>query len=233
MLTAQQWSLAENLCLLLKLFETETQRLNSASDCASDIIPTASVLRHTVTKMKANRLLTLRRELLHMMDDRFSPYERTEFLAVATLLDPRYKLAFFSSAANANAAKHALQQKFSKVEDLTGADASSDDQDTTAQPDTDDPWDFFTARPSTTELTESSMLEVDMYLSETAVPRRSMDDPLEYWRVHNPKWPTLGKMVRRFLTPPATSVPSERTFSTQYRWGHRKPQTIQADVREC
>jgi len=113
------------------------------------------------------------------MDDRFSPYERTEFLAVATLLDPRYKLAFFSSATNANAAKHALQQKFSKVEDSTGADASSDNKIILhSLIYTDNHWDFF--MPSTTELTESPMPEVDIYLSETAIPRCSMDDSLEY-----------------------------------------------------
>ena len=59
MLTLQQWSLAENLCLLLKPFETKARRLSSAIACASDIISTVTVLCHTITYMKVDGLLTL------------------------------------------------------------------------------------------------------------------------------------------------------------------------------
>ncbi|XP_065323365.1 zinc finger BED domain-containing protein 4-like [Gordionus sp. m RMFG-2023] len=39
-------------------------------------------------------------------------------------------------------------------------------------------------------------------------------NPLEYWRVNAAKYSTLSTLARKFLAPPATSVPSESAFST-------------------
>jgi len=89
-----------------------------------------------------------------------------------------------------------------------------DDRSANAEYDPDDRWDLFAANISATEQLDLPVTEIDIYLWETDVSRCSMDDPLEYWRFHHPKWPTLGKMVRRFLAPPETSVLSERIFST-------------------
>ena len=40
------------------------------------------------------------------------------------------------------------------------------------------------------------------------------EDALLWWRTNEARFPTLGKLARKYLCVPATSVPSERIFST-------------------
>ncbi|KAL7075725.1 hypothetical protein ACQ4LE_004924 [Meloidogyne hapla] len=39
-------------------------------------------------------------------------------------------------------------------------------------------------------------------------------DPLDFWKCNEKKFPLLAEAARKFLSPPATSVPSEQVFST-------------------
>ncbi|ROL46333.1 Zinc finger BED domain-containing protein 4 [Anabarilius grahami] len=48
-----------------------------------------------------------------------------------------------------------------------------------------------------------------LYLSSS-----SSGDPLQWWRQNAGQFQTLAPLARRFLTPPPSSVPSERVFST-------------------
>ncbi|XP_065323078.1 zinc finger BED domain-containing protein 4-like [Gordionus sp. m RMFG-2023] len=69
------------------------------------------------------------------------------------------------------------------------------------------------------------LIEIKEYLKESLYIEKNsnnIDDiniispvnPLEYWRVNAVKFPTLSTLARKFLAPPATSVPSESAFST-------------------
>lgn len=59
---------------------------------------------------------------------------------------------------------------------------------------------------------ERVTMEVKLYLS---LPPISSDaDPLAWWKAHVQELPLLGNVARKFLCIPATSVPSERVFSS-------------------
>lgn len=59
------------------------------------------------------------------------------------------------------------------------------------------------------QLTTSN--EIDMYVSECVIPKNMC--PLQWWKNNENKYPNLIKYVKRYLCVPATSVPSERSFS--------------------
>ena len=54
--------------------------------------------------------------------------------------------------------------------------------------------------------------ELVTYKSEDSMPLNS--DPLLWWRNHESKYPLLATLAKKYLCIPATSVASERVFST-------------------
>ncbi len=55
-------------------------------------------------------------------------------------------------------------------------------------------------------------VEIDMYKKDTSIPLTSC--PLKWWKEHAQMYPLLSSLSKAYLTIPATSVPSERVFST-------------------
>ena len=55
------------------------------------------------------------------------------------------------------------------------------------------------------------MKEVDRYWK---VKQNIKADPLGFWQMNEKLYSTLAKLARRHLNLPATSVPSEKSFST-------------------
>ncbi|XP_039516037.1 zinc finger BED domain-containing protein 4-like [Pimephales promelas] len=54
--------------------------------------------------------------------------------------------------------------------------------------------------------------EVTLYKSVDCISLDS--NPLEWWRTNEPTYPHIAKLAKHYLAVPATSVPSERVFST-------------------
>ena len=65
---------------------------------------------------------------------------------------------------------------------------------------------------STTEEFDGIDIEVDSYLKEH--PLSPDENALEWWSNNEGHYPTVSKLARMYLIVPATSVPSERIFST-------------------
>ena len=89
-----------------------------------------------------------------------------------------------------------------------------------AEPPERDMWAFFEdsatssgsqpASQAATRLTVNG--ELDTYLAEPRITNEH--DPLAWWRLNKHRFPLLWRLARRYLSAPATSVPSERLFST-------------------
>ncbi len=55
-------------------------------------------------------------------------------------------------------------------------------------------------------------MEIDLYRREASIPLSCC--PLNWWRENRSKYPLLSPLAKAYLSIPATSVPSERVFST-------------------
>ncbi len=55
-------------------------------------------------------------------------------------------------------------------------------------------------------------LELERYMRLPA--EETTTDPFQWWKAHHANFPILSKLARKYLIITATSVPSERVFST-------------------
>uniref|UniRef100_A0A915DH03 HAT C-terminal dimerisation domain-containing protein n=1 Tax=Ditylenchus dipsaci TaxID=166011 RepID=A0A915DH03_9BILA len=61
------------------------------------------------------------------------------------------------------------------------------------------------------ENSQDVMTEIDSYLARRCIG--ALEDPLEFWKDHQKDYTHLGRIARRYLAAPATSIASESTFS--------------------
>nr|XP_020456691.1 zinc finger BED domain-containing protein 4-like [Monopterus albus] len=104
-LTANQWGLLEKTVTALAPFEELTMEVSSAS--ASDVILIVCVLKRALRREDPadEGAKTMKTTLFEAVDRRFSAVESEPLYSVATLLDPRYKDRFFTSAETSGCGK--------------------------------------------------------------------------------------------------------------------------------
>ena len=59
----------------------------------------------------------------------------------------------------------------------------------------------------------SSSNELDCYLREPVLDYKT-GKPFDWWAEHHKRYPNIAQVAKRYLTASATSVPSERLFSS-------------------
>ncbi|XP_030009081.1 zinc finger BED domain-containing protein 4-like [Sphaeramia orbicularis] len=145
---------------------------------------------------------------------RCGQYEIVRPLALATLLDPRFKNLGFGNPAKAQEAE---KQLILECATLIQPAETSDPQIAPSSSSTADNslWDMFDqkvkSKTTTRSITADTTIEVGKYLQEPFIPRSA--DPLAYWKERAVVFPHLHKLSKKFLCIPATSVPCERVFS--------------------
>ena len=73
--------------------------------------------------------------------------------------------------------------------------------------------------------------EVERYLGMAIIDFK-VGDPFLWWSQHSQEFPILSKLARRFLSAPATSVPSERLFSAAENIHNDKRNRIMSELSE-
>lgn len=71
---------------------------------------------------------------------------------------------------------------------------------------------FTTEQANQPDLRQQSKDEVYAYMAKDCIPIDS--SPLDWWKAHESLYPNLAMLAKLYLAVPATSVPSERVFST-------------------
>ena len=76
-------------------------------------------------------------------------------------------------------------------------------------------WDDFdtsvTQQTSHRTRTTDALIELRHYFEEPNIDRKN--NPLEWWKINEKKFPRLHQIAKKYLCIPGSSVPSERLFS--------------------
>ncbi|KAG7153771.1 Zinc finger BED domain-containing protein 1-like 2 [Homarus americanus] len=166
---------------------------------------------------------SLNDELQLQVRKRFSNVETNFWLAAATFLDPRLKKVPFSNKTMVDQAQKRLETEMCSVSVGNLAQSEEPDEPTSIQlpsPNVEPTeevglWSWFGKKATEQQRHRTAVVDaaLDMrHYTEGKLMTRT-DDPLEFWKKHSLEYPRLSVIGKKFLSVPATSVPSERLFS--------------------
>lgn len=139
-------------------------------------------------------------------------YNRTSnTYSIATVLDPRFNIAYYKATANNDNCEDPR-----KIEELVVDKIKSNYNQ------------FITEHHPGSSLGSKNDFISSIFSASSAFAEESPEwkrycslqsesknvDPLAWWKVHQDKYPALAKMAKDYLAIPATSVNSERAFSS-------------------
>ena len=209
-LSPNQWDIVEKIVAVLNPVEEITQSISTEVASVSLIIPFIRASWRTLedhNNDRGIRTVTMKSEMLDLLNRRYGDEENNESFVLATLLDPRFKDKFFSGVHEKIKAKELLDEKVAEI--------TSNDQPRVPSP----------KRQKTdllkcfAEILEEAGVEVDTcnavvdkYLAEPLIPFHR-GNSLSWWAENKIRFPALAKLSPKHLSAPPTSVPSERLFS--------------------
>lgn len=219
MLTGAELNIASSLLNILRPLEAATKEISADKYCTSSkVIPLVhcmlSKLKSQTHAIDEPLVMEVHKLILKEINKRMGAIEHVSSLAIATLLDPRFKkLHFEDPIACANAIQKIKDMMKSDVAEEKQTESDSDNSDKTSEEFS--LWsDHHTLVRQNWKLnkTEESVLdELSVYL-RTPVGRLN-ENPLEIWSDYKQEFSTLYKIAYKYLTLVASSVPSERLFS--------------------
>ncbi|KAI2648703.1 Zinc finger BED domain-containing protein 4 [Labeo rohita] len=228
-LTANQWALLEKAVTVLAPLEEVTKQISSSTSSVAEVIPSVTVLKRLLAResQEDTGIKTMKTTLLEAVKKQFATIEEEPLYVVATLLDPRFKDRYFSSADNIKHAKDALTVEMEKTEKSTTV-AETIAENPKKTPRMEVQVGGSSSRESSLKGlfeeilqehdeehgagTTSTHFQLQTYMMEQTISRS--DSPFQYWAVNRVRFPSLAATAAKFLCTPGTSVDSERLFST-------------------
>ncbi|XP_047103747.1 E3 SUMO-protein ligase ZBED1-like, partial [Schistocerca piceifrons] len=222
-LSNDEWEICSELCSILKPFEQVSRQL-SAEDypTGSLVIVLTRGLLAVCDEIAKMQLHEVSRKVVLVLKEgltnRFSNLEQSKSIALATLLDPRFKLLAFQNQAAADNTKKQLinivAQKLEKCRPV-GIQPSQSVEPNNLATESFSVWGIFDklvkhAQPQGT-VQSCAIVEVQRYIDSSVISRN--EDPLAWWRQNQYIYPTIAKVVKERFNVVATSVPCERVFS--------------------
>ena len=216
------WELIEKALTILKPIFLATKALEGDHACLSEVIPYIKKLNKDINGLPSAKVGTFKAEVVVQMNRYFiTKYdiERRKEYGIATLLDPRFKLAGFSKKDNGVLAKEMAISEITAQLTVTEAslgtaiEQSQGDQSCSS-------WSAVLEDDSAESQEEEAGRysrvrdQVQRYLREKRIDS-SMDsrEILKYWCANRETYPELANLARRYLSCPPGSAASERLFS--------------------
>ncbi|XP_025878851.1 zinc finger BED domain-containing protein RICESLEEPER 2-like [Oryza sativa Japonica Group] len=228
------WKFARELCDRLKIFYDATEAFSGSKYCTANLFfPKACGIYLAMRKWSTSadpNIITMTK----LMSAKYEKYWKDVhgILAIASVLDPRYKLHMLNAMfiqiygeevalRKVNAVKEDLYklvlQYQNHVEEGVGTSDGVNASSSVAPPGGFDLVDdIFDQYMSGQTVASSSQIrtELDLYLEEKPLPRTQDFDIINWWKFGGIRYPTLRQIARDILAIPITTVASESAFST-------------------
>ncbi|XP_076134518.1 E3 SUMO-protein ligase ZBED1-like [Alosa pseudoharengus] len=215
--------ISQSLEVLAPFKHATTELSEEKRVSASKVIPIIRMIQHKVaekTGLATNpAAVSLGMALQQYTIRRCRNVESIRILALATLLDPRFKTLGFGNQDNAREAERLLTGECTTIIRSTSQSTSQAEPSTSQggqnPASTGNLWELLDSRVSETQKTQScnanATIEVKRYLNDAYLLRT--EDPLKYWQAHKAVYPHLYALASKYLSLTGTSVPCERIFS--------------------
>ncbi|XP_059418798.1 E3 SUMO-protein ligase ZBED1-like [Carassius carassius] len=229
-------STLEDTCRVLKPLRTFTDSL--ASEKCITISSLRPVLQHLTESILAEKDddSSLVRSMKHAiaicknLKERYEDSDMANVINMACVLDPRFKLNFVEEA---DSIKGQLEQQVMQESSANEGSTSTLSQESSARGECEDEGTSVSVpeapkglaglkiitkkkqeKNQSADMVKSTLAfqEVSVY---TSLPTIAVDkDPLQWWKDNEEEFPRLAKLAQKILCIPATSVASERLFSS-------------------
>ena len=216
-LTDSELITLDEILVVLKPFFEITQEISSEQHTSlSKMIPMVQILHK---KLASKSHLGLSYELKYQLQSYFDELEQQTFAKFATFLDPRFKDVFFNKEKKAEV-KKSISDYLESVKIPEQKQAEKEEERKTKETEENQKkdehfWDEFDKEreDQVDSEREISVIEIELirYLEGQLSSRKT--DPLLFWKLQEKFFPNLAKAAKKYLSIPATSVPSERVFS--------------------
>ncbi|CAG9840808.1 unnamed protein product [Diabrotica balteata] len=229
-LSEDEWKICSELVMILEPFEEVTRNMSGENFLtASQVIGFTNGLTSVCNSMKNEDLSTISNsvinQLLKGLKTRLINIENNKTIALATLLDPRFKLAVFTDEMAAESIKSYCTELMADIWRKKYQIAAStlvtetEEQRESQQEEKHPKFSIWTnldkmitskKKPSGSK-TSAAIVELNRYLDEECINRK--ENPLLWWKQNQFCYPLLAQIVKKHFCVVATSVPCERLFS--------------------
>ncbi|XP_047513431.1 E3 SUMO-protein ligase ZBED1-like isoform X1 [Pieris napi] len=227
MITSSELSVIRDLIILLTPFKQATEEISGDQYVTSSLaIPIANLLQKGLEEVKpfTEFGVAVQKSLLNLVIEKLEPLERHLHLAIATILDPRFKRIHFNSALAVSTAITALSKEI-RLEHRRRGQLSPELRPTTTTiiPNSENSspslWsghekimiDIAAATSSLLSTSDGMPSELKQYLDQPILPRK--ENPTKFWFDCRHFTPVLSDIALKYLISPASSVSSERVAS--------------------
>ncbi|XP_046686971.1 zinc finger BED domain-containing protein 4-like [Homalodisca vitripennis] len=228
-LSEEEWGLCKELSTILRPFEEVTSQISGERYVTgSQVIPLTRGLMSVCKKMQKEPfkpvIQNIINELLHGLEKRMENVEHSKTIALATLLDPRFKLAVFKDETAKQLIKKTCTELLAAIWTEThGKPCTADDEEIGNTQNKDgnvdsakfsvweDVDNIIAKEKPTGTKTSAAIVELNRYLDDSYLGRKK--DPMGWWKENQHVYPIMSKLVKLKFNVMATSVPCERLFS--------------------
>ncbi|XP_046746399.1 zinc finger BED domain-containing protein 4-like [Diprion similis] len=218
MLNASELSVLSCVLLVLRPLVAATKEVSGDRYCTSSkVIPLVHCLVLNIQPLQLKDTLAneLKSFVLNEIEKIMGAIERVTSLAIATVLDPRYKKIHLRDALPCSTAVAKIKD-FIKNTTQNVEMSESDSDQSEKQEERFSLWDnhliLVSKNWKSSQSDDAISDELSIYL-RSPVAGRLNENPLEIWQDLKIQFPNLCKVAFKYLTIVGTSVPSERSCS--------------------